>query len=214
MSLPDCERGAKGCLPYPYERLIERWKALEAAPRPELQAVPPAIQKLFADFLSGLIEQGADFLKGATIERSMAERALARNLHVDGACPELYATLNRYELGEGFLNGAGAQTPLALCELAAAVRQKGDAPIPCNDAVAVAKKAVSENTPRGPGLRELADQVKPLKPYAYVVTLVPEAETYFALARFIHLPRELLLVGAQMRDGVPRVTSTVWLPSE
>ena len=214
VSLPDCERGEPACRPYPYERLIERWRTLEAAPKLEAKDVPLAVLQLFERFFSGLVEQSGEMLEGALIERTLAAGALARDLHVEGTCPELYVKLNKFALGNGFLDGGGAQTPLALCELAAAFRQKGDAPIPCRDAVDNAQKAITESMPRGPGLRVLAAEVKPLKPYAYVVTRVPESDRYFALARFVHLPRELLLVGAERNGDATKVTSTAWLPSE
>ena len=213
ISLPDCERSAKSCTPYPYQKLLERWKQMTANRKHGVTEIPKEFTSLFEKFFSALIQQDIATVQ-YELDEALAEIALARALHVNGSCPQLYRTLFPFLLGEAFVEGRGAHHPLALCEMATQLHETGSNGISCTVAVDAAKKAIAGAATRGPGLKALADQSKPTPPFAYTVWPATASATYFAVVRFIHLPTDVLALRAEMVQGRPKITSFLWLPNE
>jgi len=213
ISLPDCAPGDLTCTPYPFEQLIESFKLVVDRDRKEQIDAPPDILNLFRNFFSAVRQQFLSTLQYELIDERLAELALAEALHVNTSCPKLLHTLFASIVGQAFVDGRGAHQPLAVCELATKLRNTSD-PISCDEAVALAQKAVDEASPRGPGLRILEDRIAPTPPFTYKIRKAATAETYYAFGRFIHLPRDLLLVRAQRLPIGPRITAVIWAPNE
>ena len=214
VSLPDCDSNAKTCTPYPYQQFVERWTKLVASGKISAPDVPKEIAAVLDQFFTALIAQGGAIVKQELVDRPLAEQALARALHVEGSCPQLYDTLSDFSLGGGFVTGRGAQQPLAVCELAAELRSNAGATISCADAIAAAQKSMAKNEPRGPGLAQAAAMLKSSRPYVYTVARDRKSGIYFASANFVHLPRDILLVSVEKVRDRPKVTSAVWMPNE
>ena len=214
LSLPDCESGARSCVPYPFKTLLERWKQINDAARLEAKNLPPEITRLFESFFNAMVNQSLATLQKELIDENLAEIALARALHIDGSCPPLYAATFSSALGRAFADGRGGHQPLAVCELAAQLDSTKSNGISCAAAADAATKAVEAAAPRGPGLAALVEKVRPLRPFVYSVWPGQTPEGYWAFARFVHLPRDKLAVSAAPVNGRLKITSFIWLPNE
>lgn len=129
-------------------------------------------------------------------------------------CPQLYFGAYEYMVGARFVSGHAGQTPIALCEAAAALGATAAKSVACSTALAAFSEAMAENQVRGPVLPEAMAAAKTARAYVYTVNADPKTETYVGAARFIHLPRDVLIARARSVDGQPRVVSFVWAPSE
>jgi len=214
VSLPDCESGAKSCTPYPFETLVERWKEVSEAARPEAKNLPPEITSLFESFFNAMVSQSLATLQKELIDENLAEVALARSLHVDGSCPTLYSIMFSSALGKAFVDGRGGHQPLAVCELASALDAATRSGISCAAAASAAARAAEAASSRGPGLAALVEKVKPLRPFVYSVWPAQTPGVYWAFARFVHLPLDKLAVSAGPVEGRMKITGFVWLPNE
>ncbi|OGQ82211.1 MAG: hypothetical protein A3F90_10245 [Deltaproteobacteria bacterium RIFCSPLOWO2_12_FULL_60_19] len=211
ISLPDCEPGARPCVPYAFEKLVQIWNGIVANDSPFSSDIPQQFADLFKRFFSALTQQQVSNLR-ELIDHSLAALALERALHADGSCPKLYPILFEFFLGKGFVDGRGAHQPLAVCEIAAKIQQERDKGPKCDELITFAQNAIAGGSRRGPALSELIERAGVTGPSRYTVTPGVTSGTYLAFARFIHLPREVLVVGAVRVNDQPKVTSFMWLP--
>jgi hypothetical protein len=218
ISLPDCETGSQCKGVYPFQRLIDDWKQLN---RPNViqppvgvtpVSIPVDITNLFRDFINGLVNQGGG-LPSRFIDRGLANAALWRAVHGVGACP-LFDKIAYSMLGSGFLDGSGARQPLELCELAFQVAKSGKAGLSCDEAMAAVGSAAPVQA--GPGFQRLAEAAaaQGLPSYLMTTAYAAQSESYVAFVRFIHLPREVLLLTARRINGEGKIIGVVWAPDE
>lgn len=106
-----------------------------------------------------------------------------------------------------------ARLPRSLCNVPLRLwRVSG---MSCIEALAAAGLALTEAQPRGPGLQAVVQQIGTDAPrYAYQIAPSRDERTYHAMARFVHLPRDMLLLRAERQEGGPKIVSAIWGPNE
>ena len=211
ISLPDCEPN-ESCPAYPIEVLRKSWKRIVDNVSQASAAIPPEYVELFNKYLNGLTRRQFADISLPLVAKERAAAALARALHVAGPCVRLFDALVPFQFGGGLHIGSGAHQPLALCELVTHLHEtKADA-VSCDEAVAVVTKVVA--AARGPGLEAFGPTIGNTPAFVYTAWPDDDAKQYFALARFIHLPADLLVLRAEQVGGVAKITSSIWMPSE
>jgi hypothetical protein len=215
ISLPDCEPG-KPCIPYEYGWLAERWKAFrDNLEKATPTAVPDEFRRLFDRFFTTLVEQrDAATMRFEILSEETVAASYARGMHVDPKCTGLFSRMYSLMLGKGVLDGTGAQQPLSLCKLVAGLERDKRDQIDCAEALKAADEAISSAQPRGPGFAVVAPDLPLSQKYAYRIIGGQTPQTYVALGRFIHLPRDVLAVEAGMVNNRAVITSVFWLPNE
>src|SRR5262249_28274223 len=128
ISLPDCVPDGPKCPgPFPFQRLIDRWRVTveqsRQAPSPGNQApqsIPLTYVTFFRDIANGLL-RGAGNTKESVEswfrDRGLAEVAINRAFYVNESCPALYQEWLPHMFGRHFLIGWGVQHPVEVCEL-------------------------------------------------------------------------------------------------
>jgi hypothetical protein len=168
---------------------------------------------VFDQFISGILKQNQEMLT-EVIDKRLAIAAYLRALRLYGSCSELYDALAPLFWGPGFTRGWAARQPLEICELAFERARAGRTDIPCEEAI----KRVQEARPVqvGPDLAEVAQTVLPQGLPLYLVTTSfdPSSESYVAFVRFVHLPRDVLMLTARQINGVPKITGAIWVPDQ
>ena len=136
--------------------------------------------------------------------------ALGKALRVNNSCP-LIDVMREVMFGDGFFTGQGSRLPLEICEAALRATMSGEQEISCERALEAIRKLSPQKF--GPDLREIAPiaQAEGLPLYVAATTQDTQAEGYLTVVRFIHLPRDVLLL--TIGQGQPfTVTSAVWFP--
>ena len=223
ISLPDCVVDAPACPgPYPFQLMLDTWREIvnRSSARiiggvlvPTTTAPPPEFEQLFNDFVKGLLAGGI-MVKTGLIDLSLSRIALARSLHLSNACPQLVDQLQEVLLGPGVLAGWAARQPLELCEAAYQASMAGAGEISCDAALEALRR--SRILRYGPNISELAPaaEAQGLPLFTLTTSFVPRSETYFGFVRFIHLPRDVLVLGARRISGAATVISAVWTPDQ
>jgi len=222
ISLPDCVlESPQQCRgPYPFQKLLDTWSDIVARHR---NAQPPAIPAsiprefvdLFRDFASGLVQQRQN-LRGSLIEAGLAAVTLRRALRIKEACPVVEEKVTRVMLGPGFSKGWGARQPKEMCELIAETATLGKDAISCDDATKRLEDYPRNVLPVGPDNQEMTRiaQAQDLPPFVTTAAFDPSSESYIAFVRFIHLPRDILMLTARRVNDAAKIVGAVWVPDQ
>jgi uncharacterized protein DUF6765 len=229
ISLPDCVATGPKCPgPYPFERLIDRWKGLvQDSQRPPAgippQSIPITYINLFSDIANAMIEGKENAEKNVETwfqDRALAEIAINRAFHVNESCPALYTEWLPHMFGRYFQIGWGVQHPVEVCELAFEVVRAKKNGIPCNDVLMALQDATAKQAaaalPVGPSLSSMAEQARRQDLPLYILTTAVDqtGERYVGFVRFIHLPHDVLVLASRFSSGPPRLTDAAWVPDE
>jgi hypothetical protein len=200
-SLPDCIGG--NCLPYKYRAIFELWDQTGANYVP-IRDVPPQIAQFFDRFLQVMTRVPSPSLATLSeyVDLAGGVRALASSLNLETPCPQLNGLLAAWMLGNEFVTGRGGETPVVLCEAAAKLSEGKSTRLGCDEAVNLVSKIIGQAPPHAPAA------IGPI-PFLYIAFPGVERETYLALARFRHLPNDVLVLVA---NAQPRITTFAWLP--
>lgn len=231
ISLPDCVLDAQCLGPYPFQQLIEKWRTIASLRSGFARFtfggrtltvsvagdIPADIRQLFVDFVGGLVAGGKS-VKTDAIDTVLSRIALARALHISDACPNLVNELEDVQVTpDAVSSGLVAYQPLELCEAAFEAARAGEGVISC-DAAAAALRNIRTPRRRGPDLRELAPVAQaeqlPLFVFEGLTSFNQRSESYSTVVRFIHLPRDALLLTARRVSGVAKIVAAVWMPGE
>jgi hypothetical protein len=216
ISLPDCTADAPRCPgPYPFQHLLETWTLLvrlNSNPTGRERA-PSDVQQAFRDFVTGLVTEGKNF-KTDLIDSTLSRIALTRALHVSNACPELVDQLLNTLLGPGIMSGWAAHQPIELCEAAYQATLAGSGQISCAAAIEALQRA--RILRYGPDIREIAPaaQAQGLPLFLLSTSFNPRSESYYGFVRFIHLPRDILVLTARRISGAAKIVGAVWSPDQ
>jgi hypothetical protein len=224
ISLPDCASDAPACPgPYPFQQLIQTWSEIvgRSPARPVGARLvttsdpppPPDFTQLFVDFIDGLLTGGAS-TPNRLLDHELSRIALQRALHLSDACPELVDRLQDTLLNPGFLAGLATHNPTELCEAAYQASKAGSGEISCDAATDALLR--SRILRQGPSISDLAPEAarRGLPIFILSIAFVAETESYFGFVRFIHLPRDILVLGARRISGAPRIISAMWAPDQ
>jgi hypothetical protein len=176
--------------------------------------VPENVINLYRRFYTDLIQQqpGARF-DFNPMNSQAVEEIYAASLHIAGACRPLFQSWRDFVLGPGVIDGRGARQPTGLCRAVAIAQRVYQKYLDCADAVRMVQEELLGASPRGPGLAAIREQLRDVPLFTFAVSPGQEPGTYFGLARFIHLPQNLLWVGTTVRNGDPTITSVLWVPA-
>lgn len=213
-SLPDCRPGATSCKPYePHVSvMVDRWEKLTKAISQQKSDIPAAARALFSTFFNALVDKKISEISTKIIDEGLAQAALARALHVNGQCPELYSLLISSAIGREFGDGTGGRQPIAVCELATSISSEVSG-ISCDDAVAAARNSLKERSSSAVSLDFMVNKLN-LSKYVYSAERGQEEGEYRAIAWFPHLPLTTLLVTAKMGKDQFKITGFIWQPDE
>ncbi len=211
-SLPACaDPNDKRCRPqFDLGAMFDRWRATTSAFDGYPSSVPPLVDAFIKRYLDRMVGRDEGGMR-QMMDQDLAAAALAKSLHVSGACSSLYANSFSWLVGQAFFDGRGGQSPLNLCEAASALRE-ASATLSCEAASQAVVEFMRTAAQRGPGLGEMIN--KKFRPYVFSVQLSDTKEKYIAVARFPHYPRDQLVLAAQERKGELRIVSAIWVPLE
>jgi hypothetical protein len=212
ISLPDCVQGEDCKGPYPFEKLIRDWqqfvqKVIQQRAAGAQPSLPPEFRDLLQDFVTGMLNEAKSELS-RFVDEKLAMLTLSRALHIKGSCPEVYAKLMPDMLGSGFLKGWGARQPKEYCELAA---KSGKGELSCAEVVEVVQ---------GSRPMEIGADIKVIlrrfdvPPYILQASFDSLSESYVAFVRFVHLPRDVLMLTARKVAEGAKITGIVWVPDQ
>lgn len=214
ISLPDCD--GKGPCPgrYDYQKLIKDWPEVFRRSRESLSgrdrpSVPAELLKLFNGVADGLIKQSGDVLS-QYVDKGPAIATLSRAFRIVKECPALYDKTMPNMVRAGFAQAFGARQPKEFCELVAKSDQKQ---LSCDEVMQVLQSA--DPAPVGASIEEMAPIVKRetgLDSYILEASFDPLSKIAVAFVRFVHLPRDVLMLTAQQRPDGPKITGIVWVP--
>jgi hypothetical protein len=223
LDLPNCDVNGS-CDVKVFQTLVPNWSARV---KDEWEAtrtdavipddVPNDIRAVFERFFQLLTAQNNDLAK--LIDPAAVEKAYSEALEIPGNCPLLFDSSGRPTplylamLGPGFVDGSGAHQFPEMCAQNTRAAT-GGAALSCPVLQAGAAQGEAKAQPRGPGLRAIQEFLQGTPPYAYSIAPGPEPDAYSALARFVHLPDDVLLVSAAKIDGRPKITRVLWAPKE
>jgi hypothetical protein len=216
ISLPHCAADSPQCPgPYPFQQLIATWSKLTrvSASSAGRERVPPDIQQVFREIVTGLLSEGKN-VKTDLIDRTLSRIALSRALHISNACPELIDQIQDALLGPDPIQAWAARTPLELCEAAYQASLAGSGEISCSEAAEALQQA--KILPYGPDIRELAPaaQAQGLPLFLLTTSFNARSESYYGFVRFIHLPRDVLMLTARRISGGAKIVGAVWSPDQ
>ena len=212
ISLPPCadRKECAGRWPYTLQRLIDAWPRVveQNRRRPKSQAgsdVPARVTNVVGTFVRGLLNQKKDELT-SLIDQAPAIATLSRVYRINGSCPALYEKLMPEMLLAGFVVGSGARQPKEYCELVA--QSSGDKPMSCDEILQVLQQ---QPDPVGTDIRQLVEKLGGVPPY--IIEAVASSDVYLAFVRFVHLPRDRLMLTVDRSDN-PKITGFMWIPDQ
>ena len=215
-SLPDCAADAPRCPgSYPFQHLLKTWVRLvrldtNASGR---EPAPPGVRAVFQDFVTGLLSEGKK-VKADLVDTGLSLIALRRALHVNDKCPELIDQIRNTLFGQEMLPGWAAHQPIELCEAAYQAALAGSGEISCDAAADALRRA--KILRYGPDIRALmpAAQAQNLPLFLIGTSFNPRSENYYGFVRFIHLPRDILILTARRTSSGPKIVGAVWSPDQ
>jgi hypothetical protein len=178
--------------------------------------IPSDIRQIFVDFVSGLVAGGKS-VKTELIDTVLSHAALARALHINDACPNLIDELQAVQTTpDAVSSGLVAHQPIELCEAAFQASMAGAGVISCEAAAALRNLRAPRR--RGPDIRELAPGAQaenlPLFVFEGLTSFNQRSESYSTVVRFIHLPRDALMLSARRISGGAKIVAAVWMPDQ
>jgi hypothetical protein len=216
-SLPDCTTRTD-CKTYPFRRRLETtWRSLAKQNDAVRQQrdTPGDVENAIQSVLNWMvIWKDRQLAKiPAAIDQVSSRAALYRALRVDNSCP-LPTALERI-LFLGGLSSGRVGLPVEFCEAAMRAAVSGAKENSCEMALK-ALEAVEQQPleQHGPDLQDVIPEAEKLGVPLYLVSVRPDpaSEGYRAVARFIHLPRDVLILTVRRVQGEAKVIDAFWSP--
>lgn len=212
-SLPDCI--VPGCRPYAYRKQFEWWERIQKTPIVE-STIPKQTFDLIVNFFAVVAKLSPGKYLYEFMDVTAVTAALARNLRVEEPCPDIELLILRM-LVDGLFSGGGATAPEYFCEATIDLQNVKESLPPSGDGAEDASyrtiscdmaKDFIHKTLRDPPVKSAPEPDVPLG-YDFDISPGRAAGTYIGVARYKHLPNQVLVAIADER---PKIIEIAWMP--